>query len=71
MAATAKTQIGAPGRVAPNVYSMASAPTVDNDASDGIRIGDYAINTGSSPDSVYFCVDNTEGAAVWRQVTFV
>ena len=35
------------------------------DISDGILVGDFAIDTSSSPHNIWKCFDNTEGNPVW------
>lgn len=67
MAATTKTQIGGNGRLGPNQFEAAAAPTVDNDATDGVRVGDEWLDTTAV--KLYKCFDNSEGAAVWKEVT--
>ena len=44
-----------------------SAPTVNDDATAGWDVGSRWINTTTG--RVYFCVDTTVGAAVWKDVT--
>lgn len=48
-------------------FEATSAPGVNDDASEGYSIGSEWIDT--SADEVYQCVDNTEGAAVWKQLS--
>lgn len=43
-----------------------AAPTSSDDLADGYSIGSLWINV--SADTVYLCVDNAAGAAVWRQL---
>lgn len=43
-----------------------AAPTSADDVADGYSIGSLWINV--SADTVYLCVDNAAGAAVWRQL---
>ncbi len=45
----------------------ASAPNADNDITEGYKPGSYWLNT--TDNSVYYCFDNTDGAAVWAQVS--
>jgi len=51
---------------APHVESTAD-PAVTDDSADGYSIGTVWVNT--TLDRVWFCVDNTEGAAVWKHLT--
>lgn len=47
--------------------SAAVDPTVNDDAAAGYAVGSYWVNTSS--DTVFFCVDSTNGAAVWLMVS--
>ena len=67
MAATSKTQIGGNGRIGPSVFQAIAAPTVDNDVTDGVRVGDEWLDTTAI--KLYKCFENADGAAVWKQVT--
>lgn len=49
-----------------HIYSATAAPTSGDDEADGYSIGSLWINV--SADTVYICVDNAAGAAVWRQL---
>jgi hypothetical protein len=46
-------------------YAATTAPTVNDDASDGYEVGSSWINTAA--DASYICLDPTIGAAVWNQ----
>jgi len=46
-----------------------AAPAVTNDETEGYSIGSIWVNTSSSPQDVYMCVDSTEDAAVWKNLT--
>ena len=48
-----------------NNYAATVAPDADNDTADGYVIGSMWTNTTATPREVYQCVDATEGAAVW------
>lgn len=56
--------IGATGGV--DNDAATAAPTANDDAGDGYAVGSKWIDTTN--DQVYFCVDATTTAAVWRQV---
>jgi hypothetical protein len=45
------------------LFVLPSAPTVDEDESEGYEVGDVVISGGS----IYDCTDNAEGAAVWQE----
>lgn len=49
--------------------SRAGAPTVNDDFNKGFVVGSVWRNTATAPDTVYTCVDNTIGAAVWTGPT--
>jgi hypothetical protein len=46
-----------------------TAPAVTNDETEGYSIGSIWVNTSASPQDVYMCVDSTEDAAVWKNLT--
>lgn len=50
-----------------NNLTATTAPTVNSDASEGYSNSSLWYNTSSS--RVYLCVDNTDGAAVWADLT--
>ena len=49
--------------------SAVTDPTVDDDSDDGYSVGSLWINTASSPQEAFRCVDATVGAAVWVNTT--
>ena len=49
-----------------NNLTATSAPTVNDDITTGYSVGSHWINV--TGDTIYVCVDNTDGAAVWDQV---
>lgn|SRR3990167_3961519 len=55
------------GNAITNNYVAVTAPTVNDDASDGYSIGSEWINLVT--DIAYKCLDATTGAAVWKQTT--
>jgi hypothetical protein len=67
MAATARTITGGPGCVGPNTFKAVAAPTVDNDVTDGCKVGDEWLDTTAV--KLYKCFDNADGAAVWKEIT--
>ena len=44
-----------------------TAPTVDNDTTEGYGVGSKWVDVTN--DKAYICVDNTDGAAVWIEIT--
>ncbi|MBU0571980.1 MAG: hypothetical protein KKC50_08080, partial [Candidatus Omnitrophica bacterium] len=48
-----------------NNFSGATAPTVNDDRSEGYTIGSTWVDTSATPMEIYQCVSNTDGAAVW------
>jgi len=52
-----------------NNYAGTAAPGVGDDSEDGYEIGSLWINTTASPHEAYQCVDATEGAAVWLNIS--
>ena len=62
-----KAQVGL-GNVANILDKLdgATAPTVDDDAADGYSEGSRWVDVTN--DKIYFCLDATEGAAVWQEV---
>ena len=63
-----KSQVGL-GEV-PNLkvkLNATSAPTINNDTSEGYSVGSRWIDIVA--DKEYTCLDNTDGAAVWKDVT--
>jgi len=48
----------------PNVYRRSGAPTVDDDVSEGYKIGDMWVDIVGS--NVYIVAVVTDGAALWR-----
>ena len=50
-------------------FDATSAPTVDDDTSEGYSVGSVWIDV--SGDKAYVCVDETDGAAVWVETTDV
>lgn len=57
------------GAIVPRIHSEAGDWSVDDDVDLGYKIGDMWINTADS--GVFICTDNTDGAAVWKEITFV
>jgi len=53
----------------PRRYENASNPTVNDDVTLGYKWGDIWKNT--TDNGVFICVDETDGAAVWKEFTFV
>lgn len=49
-----------------NKYDATSAPTVNDDATQGYAVGSTWINITS--DIMYRCVDSTTGTAIWKQI---
>lgn len=47
------------------VVSKGSAPTVDNDSTEGFYVGFRWIDTSTSTPTIYACVDTSVGAAIW------
>lgn len=47
----------------------ASAPTVNSDITQGYLVGNIWIDTSTSPNEIYLCLDNTTGAAVWDTIS--
>lgn len=64
-------EVAVTGRVtARRMYSLAASPTKDNDGFDSAGIG-FSVYQGDSwndtaNDVLYFCMDNSQGDAVWR-----
>lgn len=69
MAATANSVIGGPGRLGPLIRTAAGAPTVDNDGTTGVNVGDTWINTNDN--SVVICGSNATGAASFSGAGFL
>ena len=51
------------------VHSEAGDPTVNDDVDLDYKIGDIWVNTGD--DGIFVCTDNTDGAAVWKELQVV
>jgi len=49
------------------IYAFAADPTIDEDADAGYVVGDDWVNT--STDAIWMCTDNSNGAAVWRNLS--
>ena len=49
-----------------STYANAAAPTVNDDSGDGFVPGSQWLDTTN--DLLYYCVDNTLGAAIWKLV---
>ena len=47
-------------------WDAESAPTVDDDSSEGYSVFSRWVNIAD--DELYWCMDNTEGAAVWKRL---
>jgi hypothetical protein len=45
-----------------------SAPGTADDSTKGFFRGSIVVNTATSPDTAYVCIDNTASAAVWQQI---
>lgn len=43
------------------------APTVNDDTTDGYTLGSIWVDV--TADKAYICLDNTDGAAVWKEIT--
>jgi len=54
------------GGIADN-YTATTDPTVDNDSTELYEVGSHWINIAT--DMIFSCVDSTEGAAVWLNIT--
>ena len=50
-----------------NNFSATTDPTVNDDTADGYQVGSLWVNTTS--DAAFICVDATNGAAVWKDIT--
>jgi len=51
-----------------NIVEKAANPTVNDDSSNlSVRKGTIWINTSS--EAVYICIDPSDGAAVWKQIS--
>lgn len=50
-----------------NKLNATSAPTVNNDTDEGYAVGSYWVDV--TADKGYICLDNTDGAAVWTEIT--
>lgn len=49
-----------------NVNNLTAAPGVGDDTADGYQAGSLAVDTTN--DRAYVCVDNSAGAAIWREI---
>lgn len=52
----------------PRLVSSGTAPAATNDTSEGYAVGSVWIVTGAS-NAAYMCIDNTEDAAIWSEMT--
>jgi len=52
-----------------NIHVGLVPPTVTDDLAAGFQVGSVWIDNGSTPNEVYRCTDNTNGAAVWLNTT--
>lgn len=55
----------------PPSVTKAGAPTVNDDITKGYVIGASIIDTSVSPRAIYFCVNNSSGAAVWAAASAI
>jgi hypothetical protein len=64
-----KSQVGL-GNVENIKVNLAATvdPTEDDDSGDGYAVGSIWINTSSTPDKVWMCVNSSAGAAIWKQL---
>lgn len=53
----------------PKSVNTFSDPTTGDDVADGYSMGSIWINYSASPRKAFICVDNSAGAAVWREIT--
>lgn len=51
-----------------STYSKTTDPTVTDDITQGYNVWDKWRNTEVSPTKAFYCLDNTEGAAVWIEL---
>lgn len=50
------------------VISIAAAPGANNDITQNFGPGSMWVDTSTTPNDIYVCVDNTDGAAVWKRM---
>lgn len=50
-----------------NTYSQSTAPGVTNDVDEGYSVGSKWYDT--TADEAYVCLDNSDGAAIWKMIT--
>ena len=66
MATTGVKIGGGSGWLGSQTFTGTAAPATDNDASRGYLNGDVWVDTTS--DKVYVCADNTNNAAIWKEM---
>lgn len=64
----ATTNVFTPAGLRLDKLDATSAPTVNDDSADGYSVGSVWVNV--TADDVYFAVDVTVGAAVWRKMRY-